>query len=233
MDEKAGEDEEEILDFIKRQGERGARWTDLTNEFEKVKGWSHGKFVSHWNNIKETHVGKIKDSKTGRDRYVIGEKYEELAEKAMLKSDIMGGRLSSIVIKRSRLEKAAENAETQYVVSRLRGDLDYVGRRVDEEAKKELGKRNPKMSTELSDLMETLGKEVMLEEKDFREQFSRFLERVCVQASFAEEEGAPIFTDEDIFRLFMLVTPKIVSRCTGLERAKPLHLIISFQGQKK
>ena len=233
MDEKVGGNEEEILNFITRRGEGGARWKDLTDEFEKVKGWSHGKFVSHWNNVKETHVGKIKDSKTGRDCYVIGDKYEEFAEKAMLKSDIMGGRLSSIIIGRSRLVEAAENAKKQYVVSRLRGSFDYVGRRVDEEAEKELSKRNLKMSTELSNLLGTFGNKAMIEEKDFRKQFSRFLECVSFQVSFAEEERVPVFTDEDIYRLFMVVAPKIVSSCTGLEREKPLHLIISFQGQKK
>lgn len=230
MDEKVGDEEEEILRYIKSKGDRGTRWTDFTSELEKAKKWSHGKFVNHWNNVKETHVKKIKDSKTGRDRYVIRDEYEELAEKALLKGDISEGKLRSIVIRRSRLEQAAENAEKQYVVSRLRGSLGYVGRKVDEEAKKELSKRNPKMSTELSSLMGTLGKALRREQKDFKEKFNHFLERVTIKASFAQDEGDPTFTDEDIYRLFIVVMPKTVSNITGQERKKPLHLIISFSG---
>jgi hypothetical protein len=228
MDERVGEDEEEILSYIKSKGEKGARWTDLTNEFEKGKNWSHGKFCNHWNNIKKTHIKKTKDPKTGRPRYIIKEKFEELAEKALLKTDISEHRLNSIAIRRSRLEKAAENVERQYLASRLRGSVDYVGRKVDEEAKKELRKRKPKMSAEMSDLMGTLGEALMREQKDFKKGFSHFLERITIKASFAEEEGPPALTDEDIYKLFVLVMPKLVSSYTGQERKKSLHLIITF-----
>jgi hypothetical protein len=110
------EQDEKIINFIQKKVL--VSWTDCEKEFTMAKdqnkdtfvpryGWAKGTFVNHWKHVKP-FLDKIKDPKTGRNRYKVKAQFNEAADKAVLRSDVDQGQLSRVQIPLERFEKVAE-----------------------------------------------------------------------------------------------------------------------------
>ncbi|MGD0449442.1 MAG: hypothetical protein ABSA79_00115 [Candidatus Bathyarchaeia archaeon] len=109
-DPKIGPEETEIISFITKRINVG--WTGMKNEFVVKRKWNYSTFVTRWNNIKDKYVEKVKNPKTGLPWYKIREteQAKTVGEKAVLKTDITEGKLSSVAVEISP-ERYAEVAE--------------------------------------------------------------------------------------------------------------------------
>lgn len=141
-DPKIGPEETEIISFITRRKTIG--WTGMKNEFVTNRKWNYSTFVAHWNNIKEKYVEKVKNPRTGLPWYKIREQAKTIGEKAVLQTEITGGKLSSVEISPERYAEVAEQiAQVDFNVYKTAADETSEGFKIAEEKMAKEGIEKP------------------------------------------------------------------------------------------
>lgn len=251
----SGEDPqcEEILSFIATKGL--VRWTDLTVKFEQERKWHHSKFVKHWKHIKEKYLAKVPNEKTGRSWYKIRDQSQSIGEKALLRTQINNGNLSSVEISPERFGKVAEQLKQTFAdltLETIEHDFSKIKNQFDAEIATKMHSQSDINKSQKKGIIEKIkrspNKEISKQTQasvDFlayceafrqhdelaenlKKQLTEVFEGVKIQIVTSPGETAPILTNDDIIKILTIVFPKIMDENKGRPREKPFQLIISF-----
>ena len=95
-----------IIAFIKNNQEKSrTRWTDIEKEFCNNQGWSKGKFVNNWKDIK-SYLEKRPTKNWKRGMYFVKKPWDKVAMKALLVNNAEEREVNKVNIPKEEMEKA-------------------------------------------------------------------------------------------------------------------------------
>lgn len=216
---------DEILAYIKKCG--GASWSELEREFTVKRMWSKGRFVHNWKLAKK-FLGKIKEPKTKRYKYVLKNEAEIHAQKALLKNDIDESDLHQVEVNQNRLISIAKKLATKADQFLFVDSCQKVF--------EEFNKKRPDLKVLSQQLFSGLLISAFFVTKyrllKLEHLYEEVASKIRINIFTPKGETPPELTEEDVLKIIEILCDKVVDSNKGTLREKSFFIIIGFPVSK-